>query len=194
MHAGALQATVCTLGLVSYTFATRMPMRRRRQATSPATSAVLMRCFTMARDSSQPCSHPATAEPTQQSRKHWLTYPSAKELPDEQRCRAAGEKVACQFTSNTATVEAQIHHTYIHTLTFSTWNRLPRCMECCACDHSLEQSANEFKACTSTVLPCNWCASWLRAVTRQHKRRVYQALHFAVEAAIRRRARLPIPP
>ena len=37
-----------TFASLSYTLATRMPMRRLRQATSPATSAVLMRCFTMA--------------------------------------------------------------------------------------------------------------------------------------------------
>lgn len=47
--AGCMQgAPALALGLMSYTLATRMPrMDCRRHATSPATSAVDMRCFTM---------------------------------------------------------------------------------------------------------------------------------------------------
>lgn len=47
-HVRCCETSICTLLFRSYRFATRMPSTRcRRHATSPATSAVAMRCFTI---------------------------------------------------------------------------------------------------------------------------------------------------
>ncbi len=81
-HVGFCEKSICTLLFRSYRFATRMPSTRcRRHATSPATSAVAMRCFTILSNHQSKLSQTAACSNSTRAdivKQHWYDHGTGK--------------------------------------------------------------------------------------------------------------------